>query len=395
MGKKRVIFIGFAEALAAPEVAWDLLHADFQIVAFTRRESRTAMRSCSEIKFIEITAPDIDVSKAVRDLQNAAHSIGAASVLPLDDRSVWLCDRASSALDIPIAGPVGDLAKLALDKRLQIQTAYDAGFNVPATRYVATIREVLEIDTYPIIFKPALAVVETGGQLHGGTMHFCSNRNEAVAFTRIWNEYQPMIAQPVLTGVGEGLFGLAGKESVRFWSAHRRIRMMNPHGSGSSACMSLPLSDQPVANAELMLKKAQWQGMFMIELLRDRSDIIWFMELNGRAWGSMALANQIGYHYPAWTVKQRIDPGFQPSDEVTFKHITARHLGRELVHLLMVLRGPKFPSIGYWPSRWKTFIDIFHIKRQDRWYNWRQGCIRFFVEDTVKTLWDQVFHKSR
>ena len=48
--------------------------------------------------------------------------------------------------------------------------------------------------------------------------------------------------------------------------------------------------------------------MFMIELLRDRTGKVWFVELNGRPWGSMALSRRQGFEYPAWHVKLAIDP---------------------------------------------------------------------------------------
>ena len=38
-------------------------------------------------------------------------------------------------------------------------------------------------------------------------------------------------------------------------------------------------------------------------LLRDGEGTAWFMELNGRAWGSMALARRLGHEYPRWAVQ--------------------------------------------------------------------------------------------
>ena len=74
----------------------------------------------------------------------------------------------------------------------------------------------------------------------------------------------------VLNGVGEGVFGLALGNRLVCWSGHRRVRMMNPAGSGSSACVSVKPEPKICEIAERFLKAIGWQGMFMIELLRDK-----------------------------------------------------------------------------------------------------------------------------
>ncbi len=56
------------------------------------------------------------------------------------------------------------------------------------------------------------------------------------------------------------------------------------------------------------------------------------MELNGRAWGSMALARRRGFEYPAWNVHAALDPDFVPVEPADPPEILARHLGMELAH---------------------------------------------------------------
>ena len=66
-----------------------------------------------------------------------------------------------------------------------------------------------------------------------------------------------------------------------------------------------------VGPVDRFLTDAAWQGMFMIELLRSGSTY-WFMELNGRAWGSLALSRRLGFEYPAWAVARALDPDAAP-----------------------------------------------------------------------------------
>jgi predicted ATP-grasp superfamily ATP-dependent carboligase len=159
--------------------------------------------------------------------------------------------------------------------------------------------------------------------------------------------------------------------------------MMNPRGSGSSACRSIPLADELIGPVRRFIEKSAWRGLFMIELLRDREGKAWFMELNGRAWGSMALACSRGFAYPAWAVKAAVEPGYVPAAPTGAPHVTARHLGREIVHLGAVMARGGAP-------RFTTVRDVLTVRRDVHWYNWRSGQAGVFAADTWATLRGQL-----
>ena len=388
---RETVFIGFGESLSAPEVAWDLLDHGFQVMAFCRRGSSPPLRRIKEIRLIEVTAPEKDAWETVDQIRTATQSSDTGILLPLDDASVWLCDRVSTNHDIRVAGATGRNARLALDKQDQLEAAREAGFNIPETVYITEKQDLLKINQLPVVIKPAAAVSEIKGKLRKGPIIFCIERED---LTRAANECDydgMMMVQPVLVGIGEGIFGLNGPEGVKKWSAHRRIRTVNPLGSGSSACKSLEISDQPIQPAERMLKKTNWPGMFMIELLRDPANRLWFMELNGRSWGSMALAVRLGLHYPAWTVMQTLNPSFTPPDSPPWNSIVCRHLGREIIHVLSVMKGKKTFKLIPNYSRMRSLLEVCRFNRNEKWYNWRPGNSALFWEDTIKTVMGKVF----
>lgn len=112
-----------------------------------------------------------------------------------------------------------------------------------------------------------------------------------------------------------------------------------------------------------MLLSIGWKGQFMIELLLDDSGNFWFIELNGRPWGSMALALRMGFPYPLWTAQQVLNPNFIPTAPVTHQPVTCRHMGREIIHVLQVIRGPSSPAIPNWPSVRQTLLNVLRIKK--------------------------------
>src|SRR5437764_6457867 len=133
--------------------------------------------------------------------------------------------------------------------------------------------------------------------------------------------------------------------------------MVNSQGSASSACRSQAVDGSRREAAARFLLDARWTGLFMLEFLRDTSGDAWLMELNGRPWGSMALARRRGLEYPAWAVRVALDPGFVPAVPADPRSIVCRHLGLELAHLAFVVRGPQSKAAEAWPSLWRTLLE--------------------------------------
>lgn len=372
------VLIGFADALAAVESAWSLRDDGFEVLAFARRGSRPALGADRSVRILEVTAPEEDAAACVREVAALVDLHRPAAVLPLDDHALWVCDRAPRPL--PLAGPTGGAARFALDKREQIEAAEDAGFAVP-------VREAAG----PWIVKPALAVVEQGGRLVRKSGRIASTPDEIKDITAGIDG--PVIVQRVVSGIGEGVFGLATDNGIQAWSAHRRIRMMNPRGSGSSACRSIPVAEPVRLAAERLMTSLGWRGLFMVELLRDHDGVPWFMEVNGRAWGSMALQVKRGYPYPVWAVRQVLDADFVPELPAPGPELVCRHLGREVVHLAAVMRGPGPAEAELWPGRMSTVMAM-RPRRGDRWYNWRRGEAGVFFRDNWTTVAGQLRRRS-
>jgi predicted ATP-grasp superfamily ATP-dependent carboligase len=265
-----------------------------------------------------------------------------------------------------------------------MERARAAGLLVPPTNVVEDLTTAMP-DEWPLIIKPALALSEVHGVLKRPTGVVCADRQEfESARVKAWPS--PTLIQPFLRGVGEGLFGHVSADGVVAWSAHRRIRMVNPQGSASSACDSTSVDESLCEPAERFLQSIGWRGMFMLEFLRDEQGRAWFMELNGRAWGSMALARRRGFEYPAWTVQAALDADFRPSVPASPPDVRCRHIGMEVAHAAFVLRGPRSSALVEWPKRLQTMLALAKIGPTDRVYNWNRSEPGVLVADTWQTL---------
>jgi predicted ATP-grasp superfamily ATP-dependent carboligase len=390
------VLLGFAEALPSPEVAWSLVDAGFRVAAFSRKGRRSALRHSRHVTIFDITAPETNSTAALADLLavlDKCRSASASVLFPLDDTALWLCCQIPLPAQWVLAGPSAAGAQFALNKSLQIKAAHSAGLPVPQTTVAQTKDQVLtRVGDLPLILKPANAVIPGVNRLNKGSNWICANRCELDHALTQWREEYPLLVQPYIVGAGVGVFGFADAGGVECWSAHRRLRMMNPHGSGSSACASRSVPENLKGPVERMILENGWSGLFMVELLQDDSAQYWFVEFNGRAWGSMALSRRQGLEYPAWNARLALVPAFSVRrSEPVGSEVVCRNLGRELMHLLFVVRGRKSRAIEKWPSFWRSVADVLWVRRRDRFYNFRRDDLRVFFSDCFCTIRDQIF----
>jgi predicted ATP-grasp superfamily ATP-dependent carboligase len=253
----------------------------------------------------------LDPAGTVAAVRALCGTLTPTALLPLDDKALWVCSQLKEGPTL-LAGASGSAADYALDKNLQLELGARVGLPVPPTEVLIDPAKASSAIRFPVMVKPARAVYEVRGTLQRLTGVICGNCEEFErAAAMPWPG--PVLVQPLIRGVGEGLFGHVGPRGVTAWSSHRRVRMVNPHGSASSACRSNPVDGDLIGPSERFLSAIGWRGMFMLEFLRDLDGKPWFMELNGRAWGSMALARRRGFEYPAWTVQSVIEPDFEPA----------------------------------------------------------------------------------
>lgn len=380
-----VVLIGFAEAMAAIETAWSLQGAGFRVVAFRRAGSRPALRHARGVEVHDVPGPELDAAATVAAVRALCDSLTPAALLPLDDHALWVC-RQLADIAVPLAGASGAAADCALDKSRQLHAAAQAGLPVPATQVLDDLANA-NPGCFPVMVKPARALYEVNGRLTRPTGIICANGQEfGRAAARPWPG--SVLVQPLIHGVGEGLFGHVGARGVIAWSAHQRVRMVNPQGSASSACRSQPVDKDLLEPSERFLNAIGWRGMFMLEFLRDSDGKPWFMELNGRPWGSMALARHRGFEYPAWTVQAALGPDFEPAPPLQPPEIRCRNLGLELVHLAFVARGPQSDAPMAWPRLSRAARDVCTFGRGDRLYNWNRSQPTVLAADMLGTLWD-------
>jgi hypothetical protein len=114
----------------------------------------------------------------------------------------------------------------------------------------------------------------------------------------------------------------------------------------------------------------------------------------------MALSRRQGLEYPVWAVRVATDPEERLGEPLrnASEEIVCRHVGRELMHLLFVLRGPKSDAIKPWPSFWRSALSVFGLNGtggKKTFYNWRNDDWKVFWSDCCYTISDQLFKRKQ
>jgi len=179
------------------------------------------------------------------------------------------------------------------------------------------------------------------------------------------------VIQELVEGAGAGIFSIWDHGVPRAWFAHRRLREEDPRGSRASAATSVPCDPRLREWSERLLGALRWHGVAMVEFKRDAErGTASLMEINGRFWGSLALALAAGMDFPYWLYRlANQEPIESPADYPV--GVVARDPIAEVKHLARVMaprrRGPAHPG----PSRWATLRQIFTILHPTRdSYNW-------------------------
>ena len=191
---RTLVCIGFAEALAAPEVTWSLRDAGHDVIAFGRRGRRSPLRHSRVVTVVDVTPPETDYPRTIEELQAVldrynCSGYGRCAFFPLDDPSVFLSTRLS--LDEPwrLTGPAGDAAEVALDKTRQIKLASRRDSMYPRRPKRTVVRTYSSrAGELPLILRPSHSVAPFSRRLLKGTNWICANQTELDEAVSQWKE---------------------------------------------------------------------------------------------------------------------------------------------------------------------------------------------------------------
>lgn len=216
-----------------------------------------------------------------------------------DDRMAAL---ATCAKTVPAAvvHPPADVALAALDKAGLAERAVAAGLPGPRTELATDA--VLDAWTGPVVVK-CRSHWEPGLQ-HELRIEARRYPTARAAATRIRSlrdaGFEPLLQEPV-DGPMEALIGLVQDGEVRGRVQQRALGLWPTPSGVTSRAVTVPVDEELAAASTRLLTGLGWSGLVQLQFLRDDAGVLRLIDLNGRFFGSMALATAAGPNLPdAW-----------------------------------------------------------------------------------------------
>jgi predicted ATP-grasp superfamily ATP-dependent carboligase len=292
-------------------------------------------------------------------------------VYPMTEPSMLalLNNRALFNNNVIIAAPELDAVKKIFDKYNLFKMAENLGIEIPKTYYVydKSVYEStrLQIEAFPVVVKPSLSKIQVNGGFKSTNVMYASSLDELdnIYASIDYLDY-PSLIQEKIIGQGTGLFTLFDGKSHKALFSHKRLREKPPSGGVSVVSESVSLDEDMVCAVEKLLAQVNWQGIAMGEFKRDiRDGKPKLIEINGRFWGSLQLAQSAGVDFPVLLLQHLL------GEEISHKHIAYKEglklkwfLGT-LDYLIMRLFHSKeklnLPDDS--PTKTRALLDFFHI----------------------------------
>lgn len=268
--------------------------------------------------------------------------------------------------DCVLPMPETESLRLANDKSRVLALARELGVPVPATRTIASARDLpgaAEL-RFPIVIKPARSRVPIESDWLSAGVDYAGDMAElGLKLGRLAPDVFPVLLQERIVGPGIGVFACYRQGARIATFSHRRLREKPPSGGVSVLCESIALDPSAIDHADRLLAALGWHGVAMVEFKRSNRDgILRLMEINGRFWGSLQLAIDAGVDFPAIVADMAAGLPFRPAPDYRIGVRSRWFLG-DLDALLATL----FHDAGRLalpedhPGRWRTlwrFLDF-------------------------------------
>jgi predicted ATP-grasp superfamily ATP-dependent carboligase len=266
-------------------------------------------RSRARAGLVRTAPPAQQPEHYVAELAAAAQRIGAAAVLPGTDRSLLALAGHDDAFGATTLG-VPDLAtvRAATDKSALAELAARAGLATPPTVAVAAgDRDAIRGLSLPAIVKaPRIGA--------GAAVAAPARRVQTPAELERALE-QPgggdMLVQPYISGWLGAVAGVAWRGEL-VCAVHQRSLRIYPPEAGISAFAETVARDAELERGVgALLSELRWSGLFQAQFLHPADGEAYLIDLNPRAYGSLALAIAAGANLPA--IWAQLLLGGQPS----------------------------------------------------------------------------------
>ncbi len=241
-----------------------------------------------------------DESKFIDDTIKIFNKYHPSVFIPADEEVFTVAKYIEKFRHVPINIPISTFETLQKlhNKKESYTLAKSLGMPVPQTltpKSISDIKVFAREYGFPIVMKR-----QCGSSAHGIFYIHEKNFQHVVENTILSNklDFGKFLIQQYVKGQGYGVSMLYNHGQLRARFTHKRLREQIDTG-GPSTLRESVVNGHLEECAEHLLSSVKYHGVAMVEFkLNEKTDKTWFIEVNPRFWGSLALAIESGVDFP-------------------------------------------------------------------------------------------------
>ena len=270
-----------------------------------------------------------------------------ALIIPATERSLMPLHqiRTQPGMEGRIALPPADVTMTGFDKEQVRAIAERVGIPVPENIVVTTRAELASPVFDAWLERGAVVIKSIHSKVwgHGGgagkelAVQMAVTREQLDIFAEQMLESGAVQLQQWVPGHGRGIEVLVDNGEIVLAFAHERLHELPLTGGGSCYRRAIEPPADLLESSQKLLRALKWHGVAMVEFRYDpESGRSYMMELNGRFWGSLPLAQFAGVDFPLALVELLLD-GKRPTPQVA-RPVYARAFHRDIQWLKQMVR---------------------------------------------------------
>lgn len=241
-----------------------------------------------------VTGAELDPETFVADAEVASR--GYDLILPCGDAETLLVSQDRSRFGGVLPYPPHDVVARAFDKLALGDAAHAAGVAVPRTRPAT---DAAEAETaYPVVVKPRTRNIARGGHVPYGTLaadreslRACADAIRRAGAEPLLQEHipGPLAALTTLRAADGGVVAHAYQLADATWP---------PQMGGSVRARTADVPPDVAEAVDSLLGRLGWFGLAQVQFIRAADGTHRLIDVNGRLYGSIALAIAAGADFP-------------------------------------------------------------------------------------------------
>jgi predicted ATP-grasp superfamily ATP-dependent carboligase len=243
--------------------------------------------------------PVVNADASVTELAKIAREDDVDLIIPVTDEVLLPLSRHRDEFEgvSVLALPEPTALETASDKMKTAELARELSVPTPRSVLVSTVDDALRhaVDfEWPVVIKPqASRVIKAGGAIEAFGVAYAESEAVLEQLMRRFEGRSSVVLQEYCAGEGHGVGVLADRGRLLAAFQHRRLREVPSTGGPSSFRESVQLDPACYEYSSRLLGALSWTGLAMVEF-KLGPDGPKLMEINGRIWGSFALAQKSG-----------------------------------------------------------------------------------------------------